>query len=143
MPKADAIAEFEIVTLQFPGSAVADDAQFYVGESHFQREEYLLGAEAYQTLRRNFQSSPLASLAQYKTALCYYNLAPKSSLEQKYTLRAIDELQSFIEYNPKDTLVADAAAKIKELDTRLAKKLYDTAVLYTKMEYYKSAALYY
>ncbi|MBI1806363.1 MAG: outer membrane protein assembly factor BamD [Ignavibacteria bacterium] len=139
----EAVAEFEIVKLQYPGSAVADDAQYYLAESHFKREEYLLAAEEYQTLIRNFRSSSLVPLAQYKTGLSYYYLSPKAPLEQKYTLRAIDELQSFIEYNPKHELVPDAEGKIKELDTRLAQKLYDTAVLYMKMEYFKSATVYY
>ena len=40
-------------------------------------------------------------------------------------------------------LAGDAAAKIQELNTRLAKKDFETAELYMKMEYYKSAAYYY
>src|SRR5207249_3181699 len=38
----EAIADFEIIKLQYPGSGVADDAQYYLAESHFKREEYLL-----------------------------------------------------------------------------------------------------
>ena len=75
--------------------------------------------------------------------MCYYNLSPDSPLEQSYTIRAIDEFQSFIEYNPAHDLVNDAEGKIKELNNRLAKKLFDTAQLYLKMEYYKSATIYF
>src|SRR5207249_2589596 len=128
--------------LQYPGSGVADDAQYYLAESHFKREEYLLAAEEYQALNRNMPSSPFVPLAQYKTALCYYYLAPKSSLDQKYTAKAIDEFQSFIEYYPTHEMVPDAESKINELNTRLAKRLYDTAMLYMTMEYYKSATIY-
>ncbi len=135
--------DFEIIRLQFAGSALADKAQFYLGECHFEQEEYLLAAEEYQTLRRSMPASPLVPLAQYKIGLCYYHLSPRSSLDQVYTSRAIEEFQTFLEYYPKDEHVPDAEAKIAELNNRLAKKLYDAAELYMKMDYFKAALLYY
>ena len=139
----EAISEFEIVKLQFPGSSVADDAQFYLGECHYNQEEYLIAAEEYQALKRNMPASPLVPQAQYKIAMCYYTLSPQSPLDQSYTRRAIDELQTFIEYYPTHELVHDAEEKIKELNTRLSKKQYDTAELYMKMGYYKAATTYF
>ena len=139
----EAITEFETIKLQFPGSAVADDAAYLDAECRFRRGEYLLAAEEYQALRRNMPSSPFVPLAQYKTALCYYELAPKTALDQKYTERAIDEFQSFIDYYPKDTNVAAAETRITELNGRLAERLYKTAQLYMNMEYYKSATIYF
>lgn len=139
----EAISEFEIVKLQFPGSAVADDAQFYLAECRFKREEYLLGAEEFHSLKRNMPTSPLVPTAQFNIAMCYYNLAPKSSLDQKYTYRAIDEFQTFIEYYPTDQSTPEADAKIRELNARLAKKDFDTAELYMKMEVFKAATAYY
>jgi len=139
----EAITDFEIVKMQFQGSAVADDAQYYLAESRFKREEYILAAMEYQTLKSSMPSSSFAPSAQYKIGLCYYHLAPNSYLDQEYTARAIDEFQAFIEYYPKDDLAPDATAKIKELTDRLAKKLYDIADLYMILEYYKSATIYY
>jgi outer membrane protein assembly factor BamD len=139
----EAISEFEIVKLQFPASAVADDAQYYLAECRFKLEEFLLAAVDYQELKNNMPASPLVPVAQYKIGLSYYKLAPKSSLDQQYTRRAIDEFQAFIEYYPKDEMVADATSKINELNDRLAKKIFDSAELYMKMEYFKSATIYY
>jgi outer membrane protein assembly factor BamD len=139
----EAIPEFEAIKLQFPGSSVADDAQFYLGECRFNKEEYLLAALEYQELVRTMPSSPLLPTSQYKIGLCYYNLSPKSSLDQRYTQRAIDEFQAFIEYFPQNELAPDAAKKIHELTSRLAQKVYDTAELYMNLEYYKSATVYF
>jgi len=139
----EAISEFTVVTLQYQGSGVAADAQFYLAESRFQREEYLLAAFEFGVLRRNYPASPRAGEAQYKIGLCYYNLSPRSSLDQKYTRRAIDEFQSFVEYNPDSEFALDAEAKIKELTSRLAKKQYDVARLYETMGYSRSALLSY
>jgi len=139
----DAMGEFEIVKLQYPGSSIADDAQFHLAECRFNQEEYLLAAQEFQELRRNFPASSLVAAAQYKIGLCYYMLTPRSSLDQQYTLRAIDDFQAFIEYYPAHELAQDASLKIKELNNKLAKKLYDTAELYMIMEYFKSATIYF
>ncbi len=139
----EAINEFNIITLQYQGSTVAADAQFFLAECRYTRGEYLLASYEYQTLRRNNPTSPRAEEAMFKLGLCYYMLSPVSRLDQQYTKRAIDELQAFVDYYPQSSLVADASAKIQDLNTRLAKKEYDSARLYATMEYYKAAIFYY
>ena len=138
-----AINEFNIITLQNQGSAYADSAQFLIAESHFRRGEWLVAATEYGYLKRSYPASPLVPEAQYKLALSYYNLSPKSMLDQQYTKKAIDEFQAFRDYYPTNEHSADADDKIKELNNRLAKKAYDTARLYETMEYYKASIFYY
>ncbi|HLF15151.1 MAG TPA: outer membrane protein assembly factor BamD [Bacteroidota bacterium] len=139
----EAIAEFEILKLQFPGSAVADDAQFYMGESHFNRGEYLLAIEEFRTLKRNMASSPLLPAAQYRTGLSYYMLSPRPDLDQTYTRQAIDEFQAFVEYYPLDEHRNDAEEKIRELNGRLAEKLFQSGEQYVKLGYHRSAGFYF
>jgi len=139
----EAINEFQVIKLQYPASAVADDAQLYLAECYYAREEFLLAVEEYQSLKRLMASSPLVSQAQHKIAMCYYSLSPRSTLDQTYSLKAIEEFQSFIEDYKTDSLVANAEVKIHELNTRLAQKWFDTAELYIKLEYYRSATYYY
>jgi outer membrane protein assembly factor BamD len=138
-----AINEFTIITLQHQGSAYADSAQFFLAECRFHRGEYLVAASEYGYLRRSYPASGLGSKAQYKLALSYYNLSPKSMLDQQYTRKAIDEFQSYREYYPTDEHAEDADAKIMELNTRLAQKAYETAQLYETMEYNKASLFYY
>jgi outer membrane protein assembly factor BamD len=139
----DAVNEFTVITLQYQGSAFAADAQYYLGECRFAREEYLLAGFEYSVVKRNYPASPRVADAQYKLGVCYYSLSPRSSLDQQYTRRALDELQSFVEYYPAHEKAVDAEEKIKDLTVRLAKKQYDTAKLYRTMEYYRAALFYY
>lgn len=139
----EAIDQFSAITLQFQGSIVADDAQFYLGEARYARYEFLLAAFEYQQLRRNMPASPFVPEAQYKLAMCYYELAPKSSLDQQYTVKAMDEFQRLAEYYPESEHAPIAEERIRELTDRLARKEYDTARLYATMEYYRAATLYY
>jgi outer membrane protein assembly factor BamD len=139
----DASNEFTVITLQYQGSTSAADAQYYLGECRLQREEYLLAAFEYMVVKRNYPASPRVPDALYKLAFAYYKLSPKSSLDQQYTKRALDEFQSFVEYYPSHPMAVDAEARIKELNTRMAKKTYETARLYSIMEYYRAALFYY
>lgn len=139
----EAINEFEIIRLQYPGSAMADDAQYYLAECRVKLEEFLLAATEYQELIRSMPASQFVPISQYKIGMCYYNLSPKSSLDQQYTLRAIDEFQTFIEYYPQNEFAPDAGVKIQDLNNRLAKKLFDTGELYMILEYFKSATIYF
>ncbi len=139
----DAIEEFRIVTLQFQGSSVADAAQYYLAECRYLREEFILAAYEYDQLVRTMPTSPYVSKARYKRAMCYYRLSPPSYLDQMYSRKAIDEFQSYIEYNPSDSLVHDAEAKIMEMNTKLAEKDYNDGVIYMKMDYYRAAVVYF
>lgn len=139
----DAINEFKIVTLQHQGSAWADDAQFYLAESHYARGEYQLAALEYGLLRRNMPASPFVPLAQFQLAMSYYQLAPKPNLDQDFTVKAIDAFQAFVDYHPSHEKAVEAEEKIRELVRRLAQKQFDTARLYATMGYYKAAIVYY
>jgi len=139
----DAIEAFKTITVQYQGSTVADGAQFYIGDSRFQRGEYILAAAEYDMLIRSMPSSPYVSRARYKRAMAYYMMSPKSQLDQKYTKLAIDDFQTFLEYAPKDTLAKDAEQKIAELTDKLAKKIYESGRLYYRREFYKAAIVYF
>ena len=139
----EAIKEFNIITLQYQGSAVAADAQWYLAECRYLRGEYLLAQFEYNAFRTSYRANPRVPEAQYKIGLCYYNLSYPWRLDQDYTKKAIDELQAFVEYYPAHELAVDAEAKIRELTARLARKQYETARLYATMQYYRAAFLSY
>lgn len=138
-----AVNEFQNITLQYPGSAVNDDAQYYLGMTYFKREQFLLGAYEFSKLIRNTPASPFVPEAQYMLAESYYQLSPPYQLDQSYTKKAIEEFQAFIDFFPSDKKVETAEAKIKELNERLAQKEFQSAVIYEKMEYDKAAIKYY
>jgi outer membrane protein assembly factor BamD len=139
----EAINEFTVITLQFQGSQYASEAQYYLGECRYNRGEYLLAAFEYGLMKRSYPASPRVPDAQYKLAMSYYMMSPRSALDQQYTKKAIDEFQSFVEYYPANTLAADADARIRELNTKLARKLYEAARQYLTLERYRAAIQYF
>jgi outer membrane protein assembly factor BamD len=139
----DAIEDFSLIKLKFPGTSVSDKAQFYLAESYFGQKEYLLSAYEYEMMLKNYPLSTLIPQTRYKLGLSYYHLSPKYSLDQEFTRYAINELQAFLELFPEDKNVNDAEAKLKELENKLAYKDFHTAELYMKLDNYRSAAIYF
>ncbi|GMU86689.1 MAG: hypothetical protein AMXMBFR48_19300 [Ignavibacteriales bacterium] len=138
-----AINEFEAIMLQFPGSEQFDDAQFYLAKSRFERREYLLGASEFSKLIRNIPASSFVPESQFMLAECYYQLSPPFSLDQRYSRKAIEELQAFIDFFPSDQRVPEAEQRIKSLTEKLAQKEFNSAYIYEKMEYFTAALHYY
>lgn len=81
--------------------------------------------------------------AQFMLADCYYELSPNYALDQKYTKKAIEEFQAFIDFFPTDARVPDAESKMVDMNDKLAHKEYHTAYIYQRMEYYRAAIMYY
>lgn len=139
----EAVKEFEAIILQYPGSSIVDDAQYYLAMTRFKREEYILAAYQFSKLIKGMPSSEFLPDAQYMLADCYYELSPDFTLDQQYTKKAVEEFQVFIDFFPLNPKVADAETKIKELNDKLARKEYEAARIYDKMDYVLAALKYY
>jgi outer membrane protein assembly factor BamD len=135
--------EFESISLKYPGNAVNDDAQYYLGMTQFKQEKYILAAYEFSKLIQDLPASDFVSEAQFKLAESYYRLSPPYQLDQKYTEKAIEEFQAFIDFFPSDKKVEEAEEKIQELTGKLAQKEFSHAIIYDKLDYSKASIMYY
>jgi outer membrane protein assembly factor BamD len=139
----DASTEFEALLLQYPGSSIVDDAQYYLGMCKFQSEEFILAAFEFSKLIKNMPASEFVANTQFMLAESYFELSPDYTLDQKYTKKAIEEYQAFIDFFPLNERVAEAERKISELNDKLARKEFTIAGIYEKMDYYTASLKYY
>lgn len=139
----DAINELQALILQYPGSAIIDDSQFYLAMSRFKRGEYILAAFEFSKLIKNMSASEYLPQAQFMLAECYYELSPDVNLDQSYSKKAIEEYQAFIDFFPLNEKVFEAEQKIVQLNNKLAKKEYEIALIYEKLGYFKASLKYY
>ena len=139
----EAVKEFESILLQYAGSSLIDDAQYYIGLTRFQREEYIIAAYEFSKLIKNMPASSFVADAQFMLAECYYGLSPNYNLDQVYTKKAIEEYQVFIDFFPLNERVNKAEEKINELNEKLARKNFTIAKIYEKMDYYTASMKYY
>jgi outer membrane protein assembly factor BamD len=139
----EAINELQAILLQYPGSSISDDAQFYLAKTRYARNEFIMAAFEFSKLIKNMPASEFVPESQYMLADCYYQLSPNYNLDQKYTKKAIQEFQAFIDFFPTNEKVPDAEKKIDELNNKLAEKTFTIARIYEKLDYLKAALIYY
>lgn len=139
----EAVKEFESILLQYAGSSLIDDAQYYLALTRYQREEYIIAAYEFSKLIKNMPASSFVADAQFMLAECYYGLSPNYNLDQVYTKKAITEYQAFIDFFPLNERVHEAEQKINELNNKLALKNFTIAKIYEKMDYYTASMKYY
>jgi len=134
---------FDLIRLQFPSSQYADDAQYYLGELHYRKGEFIIASFNFDMVRRSYPMSDFGKLSRFKTAMCYYELSPPFDRDQDYTKKAIQHFAEFQAVYTEDSLYSEAAKKIDELRNKLARREYETAEIYRKLYTNKSAIVYY
>ncbi len=139
----EAVSDFTVVLLRFAGSTVADSAQYYLGDCHFQMGDYLIAGVEFERLVSSMSQSGLVPKAQLRMAESYYRLSPRAELDQQYTQKAIREYQNFIEDFPTHKKKEIAEEKIIFLRNRLAEKEYESAEIYRKMSEFSAAIIYF
>ncbi len=134
---------FEMIKLQYSATEFADDAQFYLGEIAYKRNEFVIAAFSFNQLRKSYPGSEYAKASLYKTGMSFYELSPKFDRDQDYTKKAIASFQEFQYIYPGDSLYEISGQKINELRTKLAYREFFTAELYEKLDSPGSSLIYY
>ena len=102
-----AIQGFTTYLAQFPKTERADDAQFYIGQSHYNAGRYDKAVEAYEMTIRTYPSSDLQAEAYYKLGESYRAL--------KQVDRARTAYQHVIKSYPDSAAATQAQQRIQEL----------------------------
>jgi len=134
---------FTFIIYNDPAGEWADDAQFYLAESHFKRDEFLLAINEYDRLLSRMPNSELVEEATWRKAEAYVELSPDYRLEPAMTEKALRVLFEFLDYYPESVHREPAEVHIRELRDKLARKYFESAELYSVMGEYESAVVYY
>ena len=135
--------EFDYIILVDPGSRIANEAQYYKGESLFQLKEYDEARNSLDRFIRFSDDIKRIEIARYRLCECAINLSNIYQRDQKDTQKALEHLQMFIDDFPKSQFKNQAEISIKELRQKLARKDYESGRLYLKLEEYDSALIYF
>jgi outer membrane protein assembly factor BamD len=139
----DAQVQFKLLILNYPGANFVDEAQFYLGECHYEMKEYIVAADEYKRLQRLYPRSQYIDDAQFKIAMSDFKLSPKPALDQKYTVSALENFQRFLEDFPTSELAPEAERRLKICRAKLAEKDFNAAELYRKLDDSYAALVYY
>ena len=94
------------------------------------QKDYSSASEYYQAYIRNYPKGRYIIEARFQVGHCYYLNAPDPRLDQSSTIKAIGEIQVFLEYYPYSKYGDEAYRMLYELHDRLVEKEYLAAKLY-------------
>lgn len=125
----------EVVT-QFKGSEKAEESLYLLGLSYYENKEYMDAAAHFQTYYSRYPKGKYAELARFYSGYSYYLDSPEPQLDQSGTVRAIEELQAFLDYFPRSERISIAQNAIFELQDKLTLKELQNAQLYYNLGNY-------
>jgi len=134
-------SDFTQVLIRGSGSDLGDDAQYYIGEAYYRNEEYMSAIVEYEKLTRRMGFSPYVEDARFKICESYKIESPKYFHDQEYTEKALERYQEFLDDYPDSEYFDEVLFSIESLRDKMGLKLYETGILYMKMEEYYSARM--
>ena len=132
---------FKYVLSRGAGTDYGDDAQFFLGESYFLDNQYLLAITEYENLTRKMAYSPFFEKSRFRICESYSYESPDYFNDQTFTEKALERYQDFLDDFPNSEYVFSINKSMTDLRYKLAKKLFETGILYMKMDEYEPARM--
>ena len=120
----------------FKGTEKGEECLYLLGLSYYENHDFLNSGSYFRQYYTQYPRGRYAELARFYAGYGYYLDSPEPQLDQSETLRAIEELQAFIDYFPKSDKVAIAQNAIFELQDKLVLKELENAQLYYNLGSY-------
>ena len=136
-------AEFNYLILNNPGSKLALDAQYYLAESMFNQEKYAESIVEYDRYSRFSDDFNKIESSDFKSCKASFLLSNDYLHDQGSAAELMDKLQVFVEKYPNSKFIEEIDLFFKDIRSRLAKKEYESARLYLKLEEYDAALIYF
>ncbi len=129
----------ELILNSYRGKAEAEDIYFKYAYTYYNLKRYILAAYYFRNFATTFGNSPKREEAEFMAAYSNYELSPTFRLDQTYTEKAIDDMQTFVNTYPNSQRVDECNKIMDELRSKLEEKAFAEAELYFNLKQYLSA----
>ncbi len=126
----------EEIVSSFKGSEKAEETLYLLALSHYENKDYVTSGQWFKTYYSRYPKGKYAELARFYSGYGYYLDSPEPQLDQSGTIKAIQELQAFLDYFPRSDKVSIAQNAIFELQDKLTLKQLQNAQLYYNLGTY-------
>ena len=126
---------------RYRGKKEAEDLYVKYAYTHYYQGNYILASSYFQNFANTYITSSLREEAAFMSAYSNYLQSPDYKLDQTYTLKAISELEVFVNTFPKSERLNESNKLIDELRAKLEKKAFEEGLLYYNLKQYQSASI--
>ena len=131
--------QFNIIVQRASHTDLGDDSLFFLAESYFLNKDYDLALIEFEKLVSRMGFSPYIEKSRWRICEALTLLSPNYFHDQDSSVKAISQIQDFIDDYPNSQYLNEADVLLETLRDRLAKKNMETGKLYTKLKAYDSA----
>lgn len=136
----EAIECYEIFKSRFANTPYAQDAALRIADSHFQKKDYLLAADAYLDFVKIYPLHPKSDYAYYRAGLSYLKEAPKPiDRDQKNLEKAKEQLEIAKRHAFQGEYRSAIEEALTETNRRLAERTYYIGRFYYRTGEYLAA----
>ena len=104
-------------------------------------DQFILSIKEYENLTRKMAFSPFFEKSRFRICEAYRIESPDYYNDQSYTEKALERYQEFLDDFPESEHGQNVTESMSILRNKLAKKLYETGVLYLKMDEFEPARM--
>jgi len=134
-----ALVMMEQVVPQYRGKPQAEKLMFMYANTFYNLEDFYLAGYQFERFETSYPKSDSVERASYKSAISYYELSPRYSLDQEETITALEKLQSYVNKYPDTDRRAEVNEKVSILRGKLEKKDFEIAKQYLRISDFKAA----
>ncbi len=126
---------------RFPYSQYATEAELLIANSHFELEQFIEAAAAYESFVKLHPKHAEVDYAMFRVGESHWREAPEEiDREQDYTKQAVASWQKLLKERPKSQYTEEAKEKLRLGQLRLAESDEFIAKFYCKLEIYHACA---
>ena len=120
----------------FKGSDKAEESLYLLAMSNYENRDYATAGVYFKSYYTRYPKGKYAEDSRFYSGYGYYQDSPDAQLDQSGTIKAIEELQTFLDYFPRSDRVSIAQNAIFELQDKLTLKQLQNAQLYYNLGNY-------
>ncbi len=120
----------------FKGSDKGEESLYLLAMSNYENKDYVSSGAYFKTYYSRYPRGKYAEASRFFSGYGYYLDSPEPQLDQTMTIKAIEELQAFLDYFPRSEKVSIAQNAIFELQDKLTLKQLQNAQLYYNLGNY-------
>ncbi len=135
---------FQTIVYNHGGQSFVDTAQYHLALSYYGNKDYAVAGVEFNRLAMNYPSSVYFENAIFMRAVCFFESTPGHyGLDQSDLQLAIGQFEDFLIDFPESHLVPEVRQYLASARNRMAKKYYESAVVYKRIGAYAASQKYY